>query len=98
MLTNTELNKKFEELISKKEEVQKIEMVIRDVTGDLNIKIANENVKLLEDLIEQTGQYKVRKNDYVASWEGLKKQLVHIGFKENVANEMLGSLKYENWK
>ena len=98
MLTNKDINQKYEDLLEKKEQLDKVAKVIQEACKDLNIQISSENVILMEELIEQTGQYKVLKKDYIASWESLVAQLKSAGYSETVVDIMTRALKFGNWE
>ena len=98
MLTNKDINQKYEDLLAKKEQLDKVAKVIQEACRDLNIQISNENVVLMEELIEQTGQYRVLKKDYIASWESLVAQLKNAGYSEMVVDCMTKTLKFGNWE
>lgn len=97
MLTNKDINQKYEELLKKKENLRKVMSVIQEACGDLNIQISNENRQLMEELIENSGQYKVLKEDYIASWETLVAQLKMAGYSESVVYYMTDMLKFRPW-
>ena len=96
MLTIKDLNSRYETLLKKKKDIQSVSSVVREASIDLNIEIAGKNVKLMEELIEQTGQYKVLKNDYIATLESFEKQLKASGFSDDAVYYMTEMLKFEN--
>lgn len=98
MLTNRDINQKYEDLTEKKEQLDKVARVIREACRDLSITISKEDVSAMEDLIEQTGQYKVLKKDYVASWESFCGQLKSASYSETAVKYMTDGLKFDNWE
>jgi len=98
MLTIKDVNARYELLLEKKKNLQAVSHVIQDASKDLNIEISTGNVKLMEDLIEQTGQFKVLKADYVATFESFEKQLKDSGFTDDAIYYMTEMLKFENLK
>ncbi len=97
MLTNKDINQKYEKLLEKRNNLRKIARVIREACEDLNIEIAGGNRKLMSELVEQTGQFKVLKDDYIASWDTLVAQLTDAGYSAPVVECMTDELKYGNW-
>ena len=100
MLTNKDINSRFEELIRKGGNILKVKSVVKESCSDLSINIADgdaEQVKRLEALIEQTGQFRVLKKDYIDSWNSLCTLLKTSGYSEDVIECMTTSTKFENW-
>ena len=98
MLTAKDISNKYEELTEKKENLDKVARVIRDACRDLAIAISKEDVPAMEALIEQTGQYRVLKKDYIASWESFVGQLKNAGYSDVAVGYMTTGLKFDNWE
>ena len=100
MLTNKDINDKFNELLKKKENIKKVTSVIKEACSDLGIKIADngsDQVPRIEELIEHTGQYRVLKNNYIETWNELVTKLKNTGYSDDVVACMTETLKFENW-
>lgn len=96
MLSTKEINERYEELVKRKNQLAEVETTVQKVCRDLSITISKNDVPALERLLEQTGQYKLLKRNYIATYETFVNSLRNAGFSDNAVYYMTMGLSYEN--
>ena len=84
--------------IKEKGKLSAVKKVAFEGCKDMGIALSREDVKMVEQLIEQTGQFVVLKKNYISKWETFANQLKNSGYSEEAVKAMLESMEFGNLK